>query len=39
MGRMATPQELVGPAVFLLSKAASYTTAVDLLVDGGACAW
>jgi NAD(P)-dependent dehydrogenase (short-subunit alcohol dehydrogenase family) len=39
MGRMATPEELVGPAVFLLSSAASYTTAIDLLVDGGACAW
>ena len=39
MARMAEPAELVGPAVFLLSAAASYTTGIDLLVDGGATAW
>ena len=39
MGRMASPQEMVGPAVFLASSAASFVTGVDLLVDGGFCCW
>ena len=39
MGRMATVDEMVGPAVFLLSAAASYVTGVDLLVDGGFECW
>ncbi len=39
MGRMASVQEMVGPAVFLASNAASYCTGVDLLVDGGFCCW
>jgi NAD(P)-dependent dehydrogenase (short-subunit alcohol dehydrogenase family) len=39
LGRMATVDELVGPAVFLLSDAASFCTGVDLLVDGGFCCW
>ena len=37
--RIAEPDEMVGPAVFLLSKAASFVTGVDLLVDGGFCCW
>jgi NAD(P)-dependent dehydrogenase (short-subunit alcohol dehydrogenase family) len=39
IGRMATVDEMVGPAVFLSSRAASYVTGVDLLVDGGFCCW
>lgn len=34
-GRMAKPEELAKPAVFLLSPAASYITGVMLSVDGG----
>ncbi|OJF95609.1 SDR family oxidoreductase [Pararhizobium antarcticum] len=39
MQRMADVNEMVGPAVFLLSDAASFVTGVDLLVDGGFCCW
>ena len=39
LGRMANVDELVGPAIFLSSKAASFCTGVDLLVDGGFCCW
>ena len=39
MGRMATVDELVGPAVFLVSRAASFCTGVDLIVDGGFVCW
>lgn len=39
MGRMAHVDEMVGPAVFLLSDAASFVTGHDLLVDGGFCCW
>jgi NAD(P)-dependent dehydrogenase (short-subunit alcohol dehydrogenase family) len=39
LGRMASVDELVGPAIFLSSKAASFCTGVDLLVDGGFCCW
>jgi len=39
MGRIAKPEEMVGPCIFLLSNAASYCTGVDLLVDGGFTCW
>ena len=39
LGRMAAPSEMVGPAVFLLSEAASFCTGVDLIVDGGFVCW
>lgn len=39
LGRMAEVEEMVGPAVFLCSPAASFCTGVDLIVDGGFVCW
>jgi len=39
MARIASVDEMVGPAIFLLSPAASFITGVDLLVDGGFECW
>ncbi len=39
MGRLAEPEEIAGPVMFLLGPAASFVTGVDLLVDGGYCCW
>ncbi len=39
LARMATVDEMVGPAVFLSSRAASFVTGHDLVVDGGFVCW
>ncbi len=39
MGRMGTPQDLLGGVHFLASKASAYVTGQNLIIDGGWTAW
>ena len=39
MGRRAEPEEMAGPAVFLLSAASGFITGQSLVADGGWSAW
>ncbi len=35
LGRIASPEEIADPIVFLASEASRYVTGIELIVDGG----
>lgn len=39
MGRVASVDDMVGPAIFLASAASAFCTGTDLIVDGGFVCW
>ena len=39
MGRIGEPSEIIGPALFLASTAASYVTGSNIVMDGGYTIW
>jgi NAD(P)-dependent dehydrogenase (short-subunit alcohol dehydrogenase family) len=39
LSRWGQPDDVAGAAVFLASEDAAWITGIDLLVDGGTCAW
>ena len=39
LGRLSSPHDYRGAAVFLLSNASSFMTGSDLRIDGGHAAW
>lgn len=39
LDRLSTPDEFRGPVLYLLSKASSFMTGADLIVDGGHTAY
>ncbi len=39
LGRIATPEDIVGPTVFLASKASDFITGQIIYVDGGMTTW
>jgi NAD(P)-dependent dehydrogenase (short-subunit alcohol dehydrogenase family) len=39
LGRIASSDDMVGPAIFLASQASAFCTGVNLLIDGGFVCW
>ena len=39
MHRVGSPSELAGAVIYLLSDASTFTTGIDIVVDGGFVIW
>ena len=39
MHRVGKPTELIGAVLYLLSDASTYTTGIDIMIDGGYHVW